>query len=268
MPKLSIVTINYNNFLGLEKTIQSVVNQTSDDFEYIVIDGDSNDGSKEIIEKYANNISYWVSEPDKGIYDAMNKGILAAKGDFCQFLNSGDFLKDKDVTSRMLDHLGSESILYGNMIKLWPDGRTYKNTSIVSNSFYSFFVGSLNHSPSYIKRSLFEKYGLYDENLKIVSDWKFFLEAIALGNEVVKYVDIDVTVFDMTGISNTNSHLDKAERRLVLEEKLAPSILSDYDLYWRDIDMMKRIRKNKLVYKIVWLLERILFKIEKRKKSN
>ncbi|MDR2910496.1 MAG: glycosyltransferase [Bacteroidales bacterium] len=90
--KLSIITINLNNVAGLQKTIESVVKQTFTDYEYIVIDGGSTDGSADIIKQHANKITYWVSEPDKGIYNAMNKGIRVAKGEYCLFLNSGDWL--------------------------------------------------------------------------------------------------------------------------------------------------------------------------------
>ncbi len=266
--RLSIITINFNNAVELNKTIESVIKQTATDFEYIVIDGGSTDGSKEIIQKYQDKITYWISEPDKGIYNAMNKGILAAKGEYLQFLNSGDFLANNEVTTLMLNKLGEESVLYGNMIKVWPSGRIFKNTSINTNSMLPFYIGSLNHSPSYILKSLFTKYGLYDESLKIVSDWKFFLDSVALGNEPVKYVDIDVTIFDMTGISSTNSVLDKAERRKVLEEKLPKSILLDYDNHWREIEMVQRLKRHKLIFKFVWFLERVLFKIEKRAKKN
>ena len=88
--RLSIITINYNNREGLRKTIESVVNQTYRNFEYIIIDGGSTDGSVEVVKEYADRISYWVSEPDNGIYNAMNKGVLAANGKYIQFLNSGD----------------------------------------------------------------------------------------------------------------------------------------------------------------------------------
>ena len=268
MIRLSIITINYNNALGLKKTIESVVQQTSDDFEYIVIDGASTDGSKEIIQANEVHISHWVSEPDQGIYNAMNKGIKAAKGKYCQFLNSGDYLVSKDTISKMMALEDDSAIIYGNMIKFWPDGKKIKNTVVNTDSMFNFYMGSLNHSPAWIKRDLFEKYGLYDEKLKIVSDWKFYLDVIALHNESVKYIDMDVTCFEMTGISNTNSKLDKAERRAVLEEKILQSVLYDYDRYWRDIDMMKRIKRYKFLYKIVSVLERILFKIEKQNKTK
>ena len=97
MPQLSIITINYNNLAGLQKTFESVFNQTFQDFEYIVIDGGSTDGSKELIEQYHDKIDYWVSEPDSGIYNAMNKGIVRANGEYLQFLNSGDSLLGENI---------------------------------------------------------------------------------------------------------------------------------------------------------------------------
>lgn len=266
--KLSIITINYNNVEGLSKTIESVLQQDSTEFEYIVIDGGSTDGSLDLILKNKEKITYWVSEKDKGIYHAMNKGILASKGEYCQFLNSGDYLASPNVTTRMLRSLDGASIFYGNMVKVWPNGKRYKNLSIDHQSFYPFYFGALNHSPAYIKRKLFDVYGLYDENLKIVSDWKFYLKSVGLANESLKYIDIDVTVFDMTGISNTNYELDKVERRLVLKEYLPENIINDYDKYWQDIEMMKRLKRYNFVYKIVWLIERMIFKFEKKFKKT
>ena len=108
--KLSIITINYNNLAGLQKTIESVVSQTFRDFEWIVIDGGSVDGSRELIERYANSFSYWVSEPDKGIYNAMNKGIVVAKGDYLLFLNSGDWLCDEMALERSFSHHPTKDI--------------------------------------------------------------------------------------------------------------------------------------------------------------
>ena len=114
--KLSIITINYNNRDGLQKTIESVVSQSFKDFEWIVIDGGSNDGSRELIERYAESISYWVSEPDKGIYNAMNKGIKASNGDYLLFLNSGDSLCDEYVIADFQKLSFTEDIISGNII--------------------------------------------------------------------------------------------------------------------------------------------------------
>ena len=97
MPKLSIITVNLNKAKGLQKTIESVIFQTFTDYEYIIIDGGSTDGSKQIIEQYADKITYWVSEPDSGIYNGMNKGIKVAKGEYCLFLNSEDYLLSNEI---------------------------------------------------------------------------------------------------------------------------------------------------------------------------
>ena len=266
--KLSIITINYNNASGLKKTMESVFNQTSHDFEYIIVDGDSIDGSKEVIAQYdimSNRPVIWISEKDNGIYQAMNKGILLAKGEYIQFLNSGDILVSTDVTERMLKNIHDTSIYYGNMLKVLHDETIFYNREIPKITFFTFYRGTINHSSAYIKRSLFDKYGLYDESLKIVSDWKFYLIAIVLNDENVEYVDIDVSYFDMKGISNTNVELDKEERRFVLNELIVPKILSDYDEHWFDVEQMKRIKRYKVASMVVWFIERCLFKFEKRK---
>ena len=263
-PKLSIITINYNNKAGLEKTIQSVSEQTSGDFEYIVIDGGSDDGSVEIIRDNKDKISRWVSEPDNGIYHAMNKGIQAAKGEYCQFLNSGDWLVDGRVIETMLARISDCGIIYGNMLKQMPDGTRLKDKGAKGEvSMFTFYRGTLNHSSAFIKRSLFDLYGLYDENLQIVSDWKWYLQVVGLHNEPVCYTDVDVTCFDMTGISSRGSDLEKIERRQVLEELLPPNILKDYDRHWFSIVQMERLKRFRLMYRLVWLMERILYKVEK-----
>ena len=270
--KHSIITINRNNSSGLERTIQSVLSQTNMEFEYIVVDGASKDGSIDVIKEYAirfGNRMKWISEPDKGIYNAMNKGIGMALGEYVQFLNSGDTLASDDVTDRMLVELnnnGNPSILYGNMLKDMPGGYYLKDRCFAGQdiTFLGFYSGTLNHSPAYIRRDLFDKYGYYDEDLKIVADWKWYLQAIILGEERPVYTDIDVTVFDMNGISETNKALDKAEREKVLEELINPTILADYDQWAKSIDQMKRIKRHPWAYKLVWFVERCLFKLEKR----
>lgn len=269
---LSIITINRNNAAGLDKTLSSVASQTCKDFEYIVIDGASTDGSVEVIHNHENDFGSrlkWVSEPDKGIYNAMNKGIKMASGAYLQFLNSGDCLCSNDVTGRMLEALresGNPSILYGNMLKDMPDGRIMRDRCFASKeiTFLGFYTGSLNHSPTFIRKALFEEYGLYDESLRIVSDWKWFLQAIILGKEKPVYVDIDVTLFDMNGISETNKALGRTERKQVLNELFPLSILADYERWSFSIDQMKRLKRHPWAYRIVWFIERVLFKNEKR----
>lgn len=275
--RLSIITINRNNAAGLEKTLQSVALQTFKEFEYIIIDGASTDGSVEVIEKFESWFAQlkWVSEPDTGIYNAMNKGIRMASGDYIQILNSADCLAAEDVTERMLVALEkacNPSILYGNMVKCFPDGHRMvdKSFSGLEITMLGMFTGTLNHDPAYIRRDLFVKYGFYDESLKIVSDWKWYLQAIILGSEKPQYVDLDVTLFDMTGISESNKELDRIERKQVLTQLFPEAVLKDYEQYAFPIEQIRRLQRHPWSYKMVWFLERCLFKLEKmkRKKTN
>ena len=270
--RLSIITINRNNAPGLERTILSLAAQIFKEFEYIVIDGASTDGSVEVIKQYEPRFAYlkWVSEPDAGIYNAMNKGVRMASGDYIQIVNSGDCLVAEDVTERMLAALekaGNPSIFYGNMIKCFPDGNKLVDKSFAGQeiTMLGMYTGTLNHNPAYIRHDLFSKYGYYDESLKIVSDWKWYLQAVILGEEKPQYVDIDVTLFDMTGISETNKELDKAERKQVLESLFPKAVLADYNRYAFPIDQIRRLQRHPWAYKMVWLLERCLFKMEKAK---
>lgn len=258
--------------------MKSVLSQTFTEYEYVIVDGASKDGSVEVVQRYApafGNRIKWISEPDKGIYNAMNKGIRMASGEYVEFLNSGDCLASADVVSRMyaaLEEKGKPSILYGNMLKDMPDGTILRDKCFAGQdiSFLGFYTGTLNHSPAYIQRSLFDKYGMYDESLKIVSDWKWYLQSVVFGEEKPVYVDFDVTLFDMGGISETNKSLDKEERRTVLESLIPSSVLSDYDRWAFPIDQMKRLKRHPWAYRIVWFLERCLFKMEKagRKRSH
>ena len=212
----------------------------------------------------------WISEPDKGIYNAMNKGIRMATGEYIEILNSGDILFDANVTQRMierLDQINSKreenvGILYGNMIKVNAAGKVVGKSGYTEYSLRQFYSSTLNHDCAYIRRDLFDEYGLYDEQLKIVSDWKWYLQAIGLGKVKPEYVDIDVTIFDDGGISETNLTLRNAERRKVLEEVMPPAVLWDYDTHAFEMEQMKRLRRWKL-YRLVYFIERVCFKMEK-----
>ena len=269
--KLSIITINYNNAEGLRKTMESVLAQTYTEIEYIIVDGASIDGSVDVIRELATRPTIkWVSEKDTGIYNAMNKGIRMATGEYIEILNSGDILFDANVTQRMIEHLDQINaqnenpigILYGNMIKVNAQGKVVGKSGYTEYSLRQFYSSTLNHDCAYILKDLFEEYGLYDEQLKIVSDWKWYLQVIGLGRVKPEYVDIDVTIFDDGGISETNLALRNAERRKVMEEVLPPAVLWDYDTHAFEMEQMKRLRRWKM-YGLVYLLERTLFKLEK-----
>lgn len=275
MIKLSIITINLNNHLGLIKTTRSVLAQSSSDFEYIVIDGQSIDGSKDIITKLANSKNYIditvLSEKDSGIYNAMNKGINIAKGEYIHLLNSGDWLVNDKVVEVMIKELNNLSdnetqpdILVGKSISVRSDGRVrYNHKPLTPISVMTFYRGTIEHTSAYIKRSLFEVVGMYDENYKIVSDWKWYFQALIFHDPLISFTDIYVSYFDTTGISNTNRKLEITERRQVIEELLPKAVLIDYDNYYFAIDQFTRLRRYPIIYKFVYFVERILFKIEK-----
>lgn len=276
--RLSIITITYNNLVGLRKTADSVLEQTVSDFEWIIIDGASTDGTKEYLAAMAAKLQITncklqiISEPDRGIYNAMNKGIRLAQGEYIQILNAGDCLAATDVTERMLNALTEQTakagqpidILYGNMLKVDGKGKLIGKSGYTEYSLRQFYSSTLNHDCAYIRRVLFDDdhYGLYDENLRIVSDWKWYLQAIGLGKVRPVYADIDVTIFDGGGISETNLPLRAQERRLVLEEVLPPAVLWDYDHHAFGMEQMNRLRRHHL-YPLVFFMERVLFKLEK-----
>ena len=254
--KYSIITINYNNCEGLCKTIKSIVNQSCKDFEYIVIDGGSTDGSKEVIQKYANSIDYWVSEPDKGIYNAMNKGIKAAHGDYLNFLNSGDYFNDDKVLENTLPHLKAE-IVHGKMYDQSKGTPPYLIDHIPT--MYYLYDSSMQHPATFFRKELFMD-SLYDESYKIVSDWKFYIEKIIFQNCSFVFMPVVVAVFEGGGVSEKQKDLDTAERKEVLEKLLPPRILQDYERFnGKESPMLDLIPQFNHTYG----LERFIIKVVK-----
>lgn len=222
--KLSIITINYNNCDGLRKTIESVVNQTWQEFEYIIIDGGSTDGSVEVIKEYADRIDYWVSEPDKGIYNAMNKGVAVAHGEYCQFLNSGDALSDTNVIKCIVSDLEDKALYFAKTRFMDTLGIITTPQQITMRTLYT---RSLPHPSSYIQRQLLQKFP-YDETLRIVSDWKFWIQAIIMENCSYGIIDVIAVDFDTNGISAKQKNIAQKERDAVLKQFLPSRIYIDY----------------------------------------
>lgn len=225
--KISIITINFNNLAGLKKTVESVVSQTWQEFEYIVIDGGSTDGSRAFIDSHNDKIDYWVSEPDNGIYNAMNKGILKASGDYLLFLNSGDHFFDKEVLNKNIQYIAKYDLIYFDLQMI-----SATSTKIASYPeslrFSDLYFGSLPHPATFIKKTLFEKVGCYDENLKIVSDWKFFILALFKYHCTYSKIHETIATFYSDGISsNINNSL---ERNQVLKECFMGFVL-DYEVF-------------------------------------
>lgn len=254
--KISIITINYNDRNGLEKTIQSVISQRYKNIEFIVIDGGSTDGSKEIIDNFAANLAYWISEPDSGIYNAMNKGIKVATGDYLLFLNSGDSLHDNQVIENVNALVGEERDIYYGDIIYDEVNQQNKVTFPDVLTFAFFFERNISHQASFIKRHLFETIFLYNENFKIVSDWEFFIYAICKREVSYQHLDLLVTNYDATGISsNTENHpLMFVEREASLN-KYFPEFIADYNylkkVKLKKVEQLLFIKQFPLAFKIL-----------------
>ena len=242
--KLSIITVNLNNREGLRKTIDSVVGQTFRDFEWIVIDGGSTDGSRELIEQYADHIAYWVSEPDKGIYNAMNKGIRVAQGEYLQFLNSGDWLVEERTLERCFAHEFTADIAYGDLyIANHEDIEELRYTEELSLRY--FLHGTICHNSTFIKRYLLVEEP-YDENLRIVADWKSFLLQV-IENRRFEHIDEFIIYYDANGISTNEYELSRQERQSISKDIVPAMILQDY----RQMDEMEAVLESNQVKKVL-----------------
>lgn len=231
-PLISIITINRNDREGLKRTIDSVINQSWKEFEFIIIDGDSEDGSKEVIQSYQDKITHWISEPDSGIYNAMNKGIKAAKGNYLLFLNSGDTLNNNNVLSKVSAQLNEgHDVLYGS-VQLLNNKKTDKEEVIEypEKLTFSFFCNStIIHQAAFINRELFEKYFYYNEKLRLVSDWEFFICVICKYNVSYKKLKFIVANFDVNGItSNPINQVYLYKERAICLDNHFPLIMEDY----------------------------------------
>ena len=297
--KLSIITINYNNAEGLRKTLASVAAQTFRDFEHIIVDGGSTDDSVDIIRQYADNEAIrlegykairsenskadnlassphhlitsspitWISEQDKGVYDAQNKGIRLAHGEYCYFLNAGDTFCADDVLERMFspNSLIASSpnrlpnILYGNEIIVDGNGQRIGIARGVENpSFVDLYNSCMKHQASFIHRSLFDKYGMYDADMRICSDFDWFFRVIAFHDEVsLQYKDIDIAYFENTGISYHNPELCAKERQQILDCYMSKRMQRDYLLLGK-YPRLSRVGENKMVKLLLRIANKLL----------
>ncbi|WP_158626847.1 glycosyltransferase family 2 protein [Flavobacterium sp. GT3R68] len=238
MSKLSIITINYNDLEGLKKTVNSVIGQTYPPFEYIVIDGASTDGSAAYIESQTANINHWISENDSGVYNAMNKGIKAATGDYLFFLNSGDVLNDATTLEKLNNEsLGSKDIIACDICLDYIESSELRSCpeKITFDYLHQY---AIPHQALLLKRELFEKVGLYDENLKLVSDWKFVLKALSFYSATYKKINIVLCKYDMNGISSiaANKELLRLEKEAVLN--------ADYGFFMEDYNRFNVINNK------------------------
>ena len=240
--KLSIITINFNNGKGLELTLDSVVRQTFRNFEHIVIDGGSTDNSLEVIKSYQENLAYWISEQDKGIYNAMNKGVKVAHGEYCLFLNSGDQLLNSAVLKKVFESCKDNDIISGNL--QFDNKGVWISPEEVSLRY--FLEGSITHPSSFIRRHLLMEHP-YNENFGIMGDREFFVYAFLKLKATYQHLNITVSLFDTTGISSRGNcpAEELALYRKCIDRIIPPRIMSDYDYF-----MGRNDRYNYFFYKL------------------
>lgn len=227
--KFSIITINYNNKGGLHNTIKSVISQTYTDYEFIIIDGGSDDGSVEVIKEFCKHITYWVSEPDDGIYNGMNKGIAQAKGSYINFMNSGDIFYSNDTLEKISNLMDSSDFIIGKDYNQDPNtGEAFTTILPTRVSMASFYMWTLPHQSAFIRRTLFNN-SPYDETLRIVADWKFYIDKIVYESKTVQLLDLVICNREQEGVSISQATKTAEERHRVLSTILPPGIYRDYE---------------------------------------
>lgn len=260
-PTLSLITINYNNLNGLQRTLPSVIDAMSSGIEYIIIDGGSTDGSKEYIEANNKNITFWVSEKDTGIYNAMNKGIREAKGEYLLFINSGDCINDRKSLHSAMSRLDGTNIVYGNLIVQVSERESFTKVYPDTLGFSYFMYESLPHPAAFIKRELFSKMGMYDESFKIVSDWVFFLRAVCGEQISYKHISESFSKFYLDGISSNPENTE----RIVDEKKTAlkqyfPMFADVFDLIHKNAELQSYQNQMENSRIIRWLRKARVFR--------
>jgi glycosyltransferase involved in cell wall biosynthesis len=252
--KISIITINHNSLKDLKLTVSNIVGQSHSNYEHIVIDGGSTDGSKEFLELNKRQFSYWVSEPDNGIYHAMNKGITKAKGDYIFFLNSGDDFVNRNSLKKISQNLTGEDIIYFNINQI-DEKNHIKVKKVPGELTFDYLHQDLPpHQSTFFNRQLFEKLGGFDERLKIVADWKFLILALLKYNASYKHVDEIHTNFCLGGISSNeeSENIMRKERNVVLQEEF-PILLNDLNYKNKLERIIRNLRKSRKIRLLVRL---------------
>lgn len=200
-PLISVVTVCFNAVKDIEKTILSVINQTYENIEYIIIDGGSTDGTVDVIKKYADRITYWISEPDKGIYDAMNKGIKVATGEWINFMNAGDSFYSKDVIEKFLPFIDEDTyIAYGDTMMICSFGNVLRKNLPIEAMTHSMVPG---HQATLINTDYHRRH-LYDTSYKSSADFDFFHKAY-LSKVKFQYIPVIVANYEAEhGLSSVN----------------------------------------------------------------
>lgn len=215
--KLSVITVCFNESINITETIESVINQSFTDYEYIIIDGASVDGTIDIINKYSKYLSHFVSEKDDGLFYAMNKAVDLATGEYLIFLNAGDLFVFNDTLSNIFENDIDEDLIYGDVIFRYSSGLKFRRQSPKILDKKYFYVDSLNHQTLLMKKDVLISLGGFDTSLKITSDYDLILKSVLVKKSSYRHLDFPISIFNLLGISSDNSFkkLHIKERELV-----------------------------------------------------
>ena len=224
--KITIITVCYNSGKTIKDTIESVLAQNYKNFEYIIIDGASTDGSVDLLKQYSDIIDYKISEKDNGIYNAMNKGIKYAHGEYCLFLNSGDMLYDNKTIENVIPLLGASDFMTGDTVCVYNNGKKSIWKAPTQITTYLMAIYSLSHQATFIKASLLKRRH-YREDLKIVADWEQMFYEIVVNGCSYQCLNMKICEFEYGGISSSKPEQRERERRRILDEHLSKKMQED-----------------------------------------
>ncbi|MDR1884365.1 MAG: glycosyltransferase [Prevotella sp.] len=250
--KISIITVSYNAANVIEKTIQSVINQTYTNIEYIIIDGGSTDGTVDIIKKYEGKLAYWISEPDKGIYDAMNKGIEIATGEWINFMNAGDGFNNATVLKKISDKNYFQSkdfqVLYGDAIVVCSDSS--KRLIKAGRNLKEQWKGPIfRHGAMFVRTSIHKKNQFkLDSQFKICADFDLIYN-LFLSSYSFSYVDEIIMYFERDGVSNSRVRCAKDNKMVVLS--YSPCLKYEF---WHDIHIIRAYFIDMFIKPLLYLL--------------
>ncbi|GAB6182725.1 glycosyltransferase family 2 protein [Thermodesulfovibrio hydrogeniphilus] len=259
-PLISVITVVLNGEKYLEETIQSVLNQTYDNVEYIIIDGGSTDGTLDIIKKYEDYIDYWVSEKDKGIYDAMNKGIDVASGEWINFMNAGDGFYERDVIAKIFEREYKDvGIICGDFIAVHDNQKVLRKPKPLYK-FYRYMC--LSHQSAFININLMKKLR-YNQDYRLAADYEFFLRAFYKEKVIFNYVSLIVNYIEGNVGFSSNLFLSyyedfKANWQLKTQN---PAKLIGYYIFRFFYTLIIKIIRFKFFSKVRYLIRRLRFPV-------
>lgn len=249
-------------------TVQSVIDQTFGAFEFIVVDGGSSDNSVDIINRHKNKISKWISEKDEGIYQAMNKGIRLASGEYCLFLNSGDRLYDNNILEKIFATNPAEDILYGDLLFEYASGKEEIQSRPDNLTLNHLFHDNIWHPATFIKKNLFYENGFYDEHFRIAGDYDFFFRNTIVHKASARHLNFTVSRYDTSGISSGEENLQyiAMERRMVHQKYLSEKEINELELQKKITSpLLRTLIKIPLLNKIYNFIYKYYFQLRHHK---